>query len=261
MLLRSDDRGVLLIGQPSHAWICGQLARAWGSERFGAIEPCEEVCLAAEQHDVGMAEWDLAPTRNADTGLPHSFLEMPLPVHLNLWSHGPRRLLTQSRYAALLVSMHGTRLYERRDLGALPSEQADAVRSYFKDQHEFQRRLLSSLRADARTSGAAAAATVARNSQLVWTWDYLSLAICLDWAPCKARDAPTAEQPVDLELTPGAEPLNLRLDPWPFAADALTVHAEGRRLAPGERFETDAALAAGLEHAPWETVEFVLRPS
>ena len=30
----------------------------------------------------------------------------------------PRRLVSQSAYAALLVSMHGWRLYERRDLEA-----------------------------------------------------------------------------------------------------------------------------------------------
>src|SRR6185312_9496068 len=63
VLLRTDSRGVLAIGQPSHAWISGQLARIWGNARFGAVEPYEEVCLGAEQHDVGMADWDLAPAR------------------------------------------------------------------------------------------------------------------------------------------------------------------------------------------------------
>ena len=196
---------------------------------------------------------------NADTGLPHSFTEMPLDVHLNLWSHGPRRLLTQSRYAALLVSMHGTRLYEMRELSALPSNQADAIRSFFSAQREFQQQLQSSLRADPTTSGAAAPATVARNSQLLWTWDFLSLAICLDWAPCTAREVPTADEPADVELTMDVEPLTLRVGPWPFAAAAVTVRAEGRRLAG--RFDDEEALAAALERAPWETVDFALRPA
>ncbi len=59
MVLRRDEHGVLAIGQASHAWISGQMARAWGNEQFGPLEPYEEVCLAAEQHDVGMAAWDL----------------------------------------------------------------------------------------------------------------------------------------------------------------------------------------------------------
>src|ERR671921_314986 len=61
MVLRELDDGVVAIGQPSHAWISGQLARAWGKERFGSVCPWEEVCLEAEQHDVGIAEWDLEP--------------------------------------------------------------------------------------------------------------------------------------------------------------------------------------------------------
>jgi hypothetical protein len=261
VLLRTDDRGVLLIGQASHAWISGQLARAWGNERFGSIEPREEVCLAAEQHDVGMARWDLAPSRNPDTGLPRAFTEMPLGVHLDLWSRAAPRLLTQSRCAALLVSLHGTRLYEMRDLAALPTDQAAAIRGFLDAQREFQERLLSSLRDDPSTARAATPDAVARNSRLISTWDYVSLAICLDWAPCSARGVPTAGPPVDLALSPGAEPLTLRFDPWPFAAEALTVRAEGRRLDADRRFDTDEALTAALEQAAWETVEFELRPA
>jgi hypothetical protein len=260
MLLRTDDRGVLLIGQASHAWLSGQLARAWGNERFGLVEPREEVCLAAEQHDVGMAEWDLAPSRNAETGLPHSFIEMPLHVHLDLWSRAARKLLTQSRYAALLVSMHGTRLYEMRDLNALPGDQGDAVRAFFATQRAFQQQLVSSLRDDPRTADAAAPDAVARNSQLIWTWDYLSLAICLGWAERSARDVPTSRHPVDVTITTADQPLSVRLEPWPFATETLIVRAEGRRLEARRRFEDDEALAATLGEAPWETVEFELRP-
>src|SRR3712207_5677659 len=120
MLLRPDGDAVIAIGQASHAWVSGQLARAWRD-----VSPREEVCLAAEQHDVGMAQWDLAPTLNPDTGRPHSFLEMPLATHLKLWSAAPAKLLTQSRYAALLVSLHGTTLYEMRDLARVAPEEAD----------------------------------------------------------------------------------------------------------------------------------------
>ena len=85
MLVLPDADGALCIGQASHAWISGQMARAW-KEPF---EPYEEVCLAAEQHDVGMAEWDLAPTLNPETGLPHGFTEMPFEVHSALWREAP----------------------------------------------------------------------------------------------------------------------------------------------------------------------------
>jgi hypothetical protein len=97
VLLREEGGDVLCIGQASHAWISGQLARAWGNDLFPPPSPREEVCLAAVQHDIGMAGWDLQPSLNPATGRPHSFLEMPLPVHLELWTAAPSKLLTQSR--------------------------------------------------------------------------------------------------------------------------------------------------------------------
>ena len=84
MVLRRDAEGVLAVGQASHAWLCGQLARAWGNERFGAVVPLDEVALGAEQHDVGMARWDLDPVRNPQTGLPNSFMEMGAQANAGL---------------------------------------------------------------------------------------------------------------------------------------------------------------------------------
>jgi hypothetical protein len=261
MLLRTDDRGVLAIGQPGHAWISGQLARNWGNPRFGAVGPREEVCLAAEQHDIGMAGWDLEPTLNRDTGLPHSFIEMPIETHLKLWSAGPRRLLRQSRYAALLTSMHGVRLYELRDLSTLPPAQAAAVREFMHQQRVFQQDLVRTLERDPRTAAQATSEVIARNSQLVWTWDYLSLALCLEWAPCTVEDVPTTTaQPVDIHLTPAVPPGHVTVDPWPFAApDTVTVRCEGQRLT--DRYRTPEQLHDALAAAPWETLELELRPA
>jgi hypothetical protein len=248
VLLREDERGLLAIGQPSHAWLSGQLARAWGNERFGVLEPHEEVCLAAEQHDVGWIMRDLEPLFNPDTARPRSFMEMPIDLHLGLFTHGPHSLVSQSRYAALLVSMHGWRLYSRRDLDKLPAAHAEAIRAFLAEQRAFQDELAATLEADPDQ--------LERNSRLVWTWDYLSLALCLDWAPATATKCPTADGRVDLELTPGPDHRGLGLEPWPFSVPELTVRCEGRRL-PG-RFEDEAEMREAFARAPWESVEFHL---
>jgi hypothetical protein len=248
MLLREDDAGALAIGQPSHAWISGQLARSWGNQRFGSLDPFEQVCLAAEQHDVGWAKRDLEPILNPDTGLPQSFMEVPVEDHLPLFTDGPRALVSQSRYAALLVSLHGWRLYERRDLAKLPTDEADAIRRFLSEQRAFQAALSASLRADEEQ--------VERNSLLIWTWDYLSLALCLKWAPATAKGAPTANGKVDLELTCDEARGVHYVEPWPFATPALTVRCEGRRL--DGRFESEAALRDAFANAPWETLELRL---
>ena len=258
MLLREDESGVLALGQPSHAWLSGQLARAWGNQQFGPVEPLEEVCLGAEQHDVGWDTQDLEPLYDPQTKLPRSFMAMPLETHLGLFTDGPRRMLSQSRYAALLTSMHGARLYSRRDVSRLAPPEADAIRAFLDGQRRFQSEILASLRADPCAAPWAADELVERNSLLIWTWDYLSLALCLNWAPATAQGCPTAGEPVDLELTPGREPGELHLDPWPFAAGALTVHCEGRRLTPG--CDDEASLRSAFERAPFQTLELRLVP-
>jgi hypothetical protein len=249
MLLRQDERGVLAIGQPSHAWVSGQLARAWGNERFGPVEPREEVCLAAEQHDIGMAAWDISPTFNPASGMPYGFTEMPLAEHLECWRTGPPRLARQSRLAALLCSLHGTRLYAMRDLDRMPPDEADAVRKHVDDARAFQ----ASLRA---TLGHVDDATIMRGSDLVWTWDFMSLALCLGWPPCTASRVPAAGGSLELAMTPGGSAGEVMLDPWPMGVSRLAVRCEGQRLA-GPYADADA-LARAVGSAPWERLEFTL---
>lgn len=250
---------MLAIGQPSHAWISGQLARAWGNTRFGRVEPYEEVCLAAEQHDIGWASRDLEPLYDLERGRPRSFMEMPLDLHLQLFRDGPRALLAQSRYAALLVSMHGWRLYQRRDLDQLEPPEAQAIRDFLEDRRRFQHELIAELRSDPTTAPAAGDELIERNSMLVWTWDYLSLALCLGWAPATAKRAPTAADDVNLELTAGDDPRRVLLAPWPFEAQSVTVHCEGRRLA--ERYDSEDELRAAFREAPLERLELGLLPA
>jgi Protein of unknown function (DUF3891) len=240
MLLRRDGDDVIAIGQPAHAWLSGQLARAWGNDRFGAVEPWEEVCLAAEQHDAGMAAWEWRPTLNPDTGLPRSFMELPLDEHLEIWWSAAPLVLSQSRYAALLVSMHGTALYERRDLARLPPADVARVRDFLAGQRELQERLLAGLPADSSE-------LVRRNQRLVWTWDSLSLGLLLGWAPFTLSAVPAADGEVDIEVSSSA------LDPWPFREPTVALRCEGRRLTG--RFDDEAAMRAALEAAPWEAID------
>jgi hypothetical protein len=265
VVLRRDDRGVLAIGQPAHAWLCGQLARAWGNERFGAVEPLEEVALGAEQHDIGMARSDLEPVLEPGSGLPQSFMELELDARLAMWREGPRRLIPQNRYAALLAAIHGRRLYEGRDPDAGPRPEAGAIGAFLTQSRELEAWLLASLRADPATAGYATPELVARNSQLVWTWDVLSLLLLLtDWSPRTLEAVPTAGSgTVDVRVQTGGERDGVALaslDPWPFAAPAVRVRCEGRRLAGGDRRQVEPAqgLARELADAPWETLEFEL---
>jgi Protein of unknown function (DUF3891) len=254
MLRRGDD---LIIGQPAHAWVSGQLARAWGNEAFPPPVPREPVCLAAEQHDVGWADADLAPLLG-DGGRPRNFIEYPRAEHVAIWRDAARRLLAQSRYAALLVSLHGTSLYSRVDAGAEPAEVQAAILEYLAAEHELQAGLSAGLDPG----------EVDRNRRLLLALDRLSLALCHERetaledvpaasGPARIRVAPAVADPPDAVVRDGravpadAPTARFQLDPWPFAAGVVVVGCEGRRL---------DGTPAELGVAPWVPLRFELSP-
>jgi hypothetical protein len=260
MLYRQEKQGKIAITQPAHAWVSGQLARAWGNKRFGEVEPWEEVCLGAEQHDVGHTAWEQAPTLNPQTGLPYSFLEMPRQLHVQLWSEAARCVVPQGRYAALLVSLHGTRLYQRYDAANDLPENARAVQRYLEQERAFQEELLASLRADPHYKPYATEEVMARNQRLIGFWDALSLAICFGrTSPQSWELVPTAASTTTLMLSArDDDPTRLRLTPWPFHRQPVTLVYEGRFLTG--TFSDEATMRHALEHAPWVTLQTVLYP-
>jgi hypothetical protein len=194
MLLRKDSSGVIAIPQPCHAWISGQMARAWGNRRFAAPAPYDEVCLAAGQHDIGWLDWEMRPTLNAGTGLPQEFFKVPLKEHIALWREGVRRARIFGRYPALLVSLHADTIYARHfDFAKASPENVEAVRAFLDEQHRFQARTAASLRADPKLAGQASPETIERNQLLIAVLDRLSLEIC--WGvkkEIKIPNVPTA---------------------------------------------------------------------
>jgi uncharacterized protein DUF3891 len=261
MLYRQEKHGRIAITQPAHAWLSGQLARAWGNERFGEVAPREEVCLGAEQHDVGHTAWEQAPTLNTQTGLPYSFLEMPRQLHVQIWSEAARRILPQGRYAALLVSLHGTRLYQRYDAANDLPENAQAVQHFMAQERVFQQELLTSLRTDPHYGPYATEDVVERNRRLVGVWDALSLAICFGRKPPQSwQQVPTAMSTTTLTLTArDDDPTQLMITPWPFRRQQVTLVYEGRYLA--ETFSNEAEMREALKQAPWVTLQTVLFPN
>lgn len=260
MLHREDPRGMIVITQPVHAWIAAQLARHWGNERFGTFAPWEEVCLGAEQHDVGMTAWERAPTLNPATGRPYNFMNMPVAEHVRGWTQAGRQALVQGRYPALLTSLHGTGLYERyHDWARDTPEESQAVRDYMQAEYTFQEELLASLRADPVSAPFATDEVVARNRGLVNVWDRLSLTLCHGVrTPVSVPDVPAADDPTPLILTPvDGDPLRVTVDPWPFKEDTVRLVCEGRRLP--QTFSEEAAMRAALATAPWVTIITHLR--
>jgi hypothetical protein len=241
MMFRETPDGVIVITQPSHAWISGQIIRAWGNDAFGHVTPYEDVCLGAEQHDIGWLLWEAAPTLNRATGRPHSFRELTVAEHTAIWRRGTEMALALGRYPALLTSLHGSGLYAMFDYAAASVADAALVREFVEGQQAVQRRLLESLRADPALAAFAEDAMIERNRGLVRAADRMSIAICTamrDMAistgnPLEGvvRQVPTANGETDLRLTVvDGDTANIAVAPWPFAMLTVRVACEGIAL-------------------------------
>ncbi len=255
MIYRPDGDGLIAIGQPAHAWISGQLAQAWGSQAFGPVEPAGEAVLAAAQHDLGMAAFDAEPRVVAPGGPPMGFLEIPVADHLRLWIAAPRLALPQGRYLALLVSLHGTYLYGFRDVEAEPRITQQAIRAYLADQERFRAGLVDSLAADPAWAPHVAPDALDRAQRLLAAWDAMSLALCTGAPRWRVPNVPRADGSAGDVLVTRTEG-GAAVDPWPFAADGVTVRCDGRRI--GAAFADDQALRDALDAAPWVTLAFAL---
>ncbi len=262
MLLREDGEAVIAIPQPSHSWLSGQLARAWGNDRFAPPSPFEEVCLGAEQHDIGWLTWEAEPVLEPESGRPKTFMQVGPETHTQLWRDGVRRAGIYGRYAALLVSLHADTIYGRffRFDKAAP-EEARLVRAFLDEQHAFQQATIASLRADPLTAPDAEDGAIDRNRLTIAALDWISLHVC--WGvkdDVRIPEVPVAgDERTEMRLRPGAAPEEIVVEPWPFRPERLAVRAEGRRLSG--RYADDASLRTALGRAEPVPIRATLRPA
>jgi Protein of unknown function (DUF3891) len=262
MLLRKEGPGIVAIPQLSHAWISGQMARAWGNDRFAPPAPREIVCFAAELHDIGWLERDQSPVFNEETGLPQEFLQVPAAVHTALWRNGVNHARTFGRFVALLVSLHAETIYGRHfDFEKADVEAAALVRRFLDDQRAFQADMLSALAADPAYATMATRDSVDINRRIIATLDWMSLALC--WGVTKPVQVPKVPvnmgETAEITLSPGKKIGEILVDPWPFAMAKVDVRTEGRRLAGPS--EDEDALREAFQSAPSVVVTAVLRPA
>ena len=197
-----------MIEQAEHARQCGEIARAW------AQPPGPEVVLAAEQHELGMVEWDRAPELDPDSGLPRTVTRMRLDAHLPLRLDGPRRLAERSPYAGLLASLHHVSFYRKPPVHGLLRRPGRQISSYLRASAAFQRGLRAQLDVtDEQIDG---------DWRLVRRWDGISHMLLHD----RLDD----------------------LDPWPFASDHVDLPITARVLEGA--FRDSEALHTALAEAP-----------
>ncbi len=266
MLHRAHPDGIVAIGQPAHARLVGAIGRAWGRAPFANPPHGAETLLAAEQHEIGMLPAEIAPTLNPATGLPHAYLELTRADHLRLWRDAGPLMMTQSRYAALLVSRHGTWIFSQYEQPPTDPAERHAVASYLWRERAFQRRVRASLATEPAYAAAVTPPALARSHAIFTIWDRIAVHACYgaprpEWgAPARYRwdRVPTAGGVADLTLA-YYRPDHWTLDPWPLTVDALHLTGEGRVLT--ERFADEDAMRTAFANAPWVRWESHISPA
>jgi hypothetical protein len=249
----------LAISQPAHSWVSGQLARAWGNEVFSGFRPFEQMCYAAEQHDVGFLQWESAPTLNQATRLPHTFEDLPEQVHFEIWRTGIFQLRAVCPYASLVVSLHFCNLCERIHSRLANRDQSES-RAFLMDQRKYQQAVRSSLQRDPLLNEALESDVLAYHRDLIATWDLLSLELCrgrsdhfrLPYAPIwKKEHADIRVRKVD-NFTDVWE-----VDPWPFKARSVTAVSEAKEIRG--RFDNSDTMHVTLQDAERISLQFRLK--
>jgi hypothetical protein len=262
MLERPDEHGTIVISQPAHAWVSRQLAQAWGNEQVGEFAPWAEVVEAAGQHDLAWISWEAMPKLDPRTGRPYTFRSMPTMMHLGVWREAGKLALAYGRYTALLVSKHGSGLYDRyHDFEADSPGEAAAARAYVDAARKFEAELLANLRSDPHYAAYASDGNVERNRRLVAIWDGMSLAICGGFTGQRRIDGvPATSEEMELTLVQAdADGTLIHVDPWPFRTKQVGIVCEGRRLVG--TFADEEALRAALRGAEWVPLRMTLRPA
>jgi len=249
----------LAISQPAHSWVSGQLARAWGNEVFSGFQPFEQLCYAAEQHDVGFLQWETAPTLNQATGLPHTFDELPEQIHFEIWRTGIFQLRAVCPYASLVVSLHFCNLCERFHSRPANRDQAGPS-AFLKEQREYQQMLRTSLQRDPLLKEALESDVIAYHRDLVATWDFLSLELCRG----RSRDFTVPHIPIwgkeraEIRARKLDDLTNLwEVDPWPFKGRDTTAVCEAKQINP--RFDNADTMRVALKNAERFSLQFRLK--
>lgn len=252
MIIRAGPDGLTLIRQTEHARICGDMARAWGSDDFAAPAPPPAVALAAAEHDNGWTEWEDTPLLNPRTHQPYRYGDIPIDEHLPIYRRGIARAIAMDPYAGLLVSLHGSRLYSDFRAG---QPGADAMLAEQRDQQE---RLRAELKDDPDYAPYVGDRELGINSDLIFGWDILSLFLCHGSAWTDAIEFPagrTGERQV-VAVTGSDE--TWALAPFPFR-ETLDLRVSALEIAPAE-LPDPGALRQALDAGREVSLRFALEP-
>lgn len=232
MIVRDEGDSLLLITQPDHAALSGEIMTAWQRDDFPTRPTRPLVLAATHDHDDGWREVDSNPPIDPANGRPYDFVTIPDEVKRSIWPRAVLRLATRHAAVGALVAQHALTIFRRYrdDAGWRPW------------LGELARRRDELIAAAGEWTDAGEA--FARDYRIVFLGDLLSLIFCNGWTERFEAEGYRA----------WLEGGRLHVAPDPFAATEVPLEVAARRIAR-RRYESAGDLGAALARAP----EVVLR--
>jgi uncharacterized protein DUF3891 len=225
MIVVPEGPSLLLITQPDHAHLSGELLSLWRTDGVPDHPRRDELIFASREHDNGWWEADAAPRWSSERGRPHDFLTLPREERIRIWERGTRRFAAERPYAALLITRHALNLFDNRR----GEEDWDPFLDFLID-----------------LEGALLARTAMLREDLEADYRWIDLTDLISLAACSQWQEPVERRGV--RIVPGDR--EVQLDPFPLAG-ATTFRVPCRRIAL-RSYRGDADLGGELAAARFE---------
>jgi hypothetical protein len=259
-----------------HMEMCGQMARAFGTDAFEPIAPYDEMLYVVDNHDRGWEEYDRNPGLDDDQ-LPFIMSRTPTPENMNTNKVSPDVNEAHHPYCGLLSSMHSWGLYNKRygysqfvvrartttsiTVKQLYQPKVDA---FLAEEIERQSRLKAELAAAPATRSWIEAGKLVQNYKQLQFFDTLALYFNLYHADERGEQIYThvpqsAERDATLTLRKVSDRV-YAMAPFPFRVEKLTLTCPGRYVKPFARDFDPSKVGAALRALPTDRQTYELVP-
>lgn len=268
MIVQSAPEGHprFVIAQTAHARMAGQLAAAFGNDRFAPLDPAEPLIFCVAHHDEGWAALDAQARQDPATGLPYHLTQTPLAELVATGAGSPDFNARHHPLSGLISSMHTWGLYHGRYglsdflfIDRITPELRPRVDAMLQGELDRQAHLKLALAADPALKDRLSEAHIFHYYKLLQFFDTLALYFHTTHAALRGeaafRNVPRAVgDDVTVTIRPAGEG-RYAVTPYPFAVAPLEVWVAGHTVAPQP---AGADLAGLLAAAPVERQVYTL---
>ena len=273
-----DQEPSFVITMKEHLDLCGQLARAYGNDRFESLNPYNEMLYVVENHDRGWDDYDQNPGIDPSTGLPYLMSRTPAVESVKTNRGSPDFNEAHNGYCGLLSSMHTWGLYNKRygftqfvvrTRNTVSIQVADPNRpmvdKMLADEVVRQGRLKEDLAKSETGKAWIENKHLFQNYKQLTFFDTLSLYFHLYHATDRGDEVyihvpMSAESDSNVTVKKVSDQV-YSLDPFPFAGDTLTLTCRGRYAKPFAADFPRDKVGATLASMPTDTQTYQLVPA